>query len=89
MKTNKCLIELLVIYSNTWKNLCALIKLLVLHRNTWNYLSMWHKINGYQKEQTVYIQGQINKIRNSVEERQLTGIDDSKLSELNKESFKS
>ena len=28
-------------------------------------------INTYQKEQIEYIQGQINKIRNSIEERQL------------------
>ena len=28
------------------------------------------QINAYQKEQIEYIQGQINKIRNSIEERQ-------------------
>ena len=30
----------------------------------------WEIINTYQKEQIEYIQGQINKIRNSVEDRQ-------------------
>ena len=33
-------------------------------------LKSLERINSYQKEQLEYIQGQINKVRNSIEDRQ-------------------